>query len=251
MFELVEQPEHSLPIEQYNPTLKSTIELGDNIHKELCGHSNRNTQLLDMFMYICKKADKAECDTGRDLINIAHAVNCPYPITRESIIEGIKKQNKEFEYRRVKEVSVEINDSIIEKIDETLNKIPQNLPIKVTTPFKWLEQKPIFAGKNGEYLLINAQIEGGLDLWSAREATCKSLVLLLKKQEDGSYVETDKILPDGYRGKIVLKDDKSFEMETQALSDSKITAYSCKYEFKITDNGKFYIQNKKASIISS
>lgn len=64
------------------------------------------------------------------------------------------------------------------------------LPIRVTTPFKYLMHSPVFMDKERTLLLLPTQIEGGEDLFAGGEVCCRDCLILLRQDPlSGTFSE--------------------------------------------------------------
>lgn len=71
----------------------------------------------------------------------------------------------------------------------------QTLPLRVQTPFKWLLKEPFYLdlGTPQKFMFFHTQKEGGRD-WLGSDIECRDLFILLKRQQDGSFVEVNSLL---------------------------------------------------------
>lgn len=176
-------------------------------------------------------------------LNAKHALNYPYPITKESLLNAVDSINQEF-YEK-SQYKIEVNKNVNEKIESFLNTLKQDLPLTIKTPFKCLSDNPQIM-QNGNVVLLSAQIEGGIDTWLGGEIICKSVLIALKKSHDGKFIETDHVLPDrDYGFKSVLS------KETESKLSAKVN--TCTYsgsnvdfdiDVTIDENGKISINKK-------
>ncbi len=68
--------------------------------------------------------------------------------------------------------------------------VEQNLPMDVTSPFKWLLSKPLVLGEHHDIVLLPTQYEGGRSGFGEDEYECRDFFIALKYQpETGRFRE--------------------------------------------------------------
>lgn len=64
--------------------------------------------------------------------------------------------------------------------------VEQNLPMEVTSPFKWLMSKPLVLGENKDIVLLHTQYEGGPTWLDDGEYECRDFFIALRRDPDSA-----------------------------------------------------------------
>lgn len=169
------------------PTMQKSIK--NEMYNELGESSERYNKLYKLFSETFKEGYK------NFRIDAKHTYNHTYPISKEDIRNSIIKANNGYSYGLDARYKIEINKQVDTKVDDFIKNLKQNLNVKINTPFKYLLQAPIIMGKDRDIMLLSAQIEGGYDFYCSNEIICKSVLISLKKNENGKFVEVSSVKP--------------------------------------------------------
>ena len=73
--------------------------------------------------------------------------------------------------------------------------VEQDLPMEVSSPFKWLMSKPLVLGENKDTVLLHAQFEGGPTWLEDGEYECRDFFIALRRDsESGTYKEMGSLM---------------------------------------------------------